>query len=37
MQAFRHGDSLRHDPDRYFRRGAIISHPEQVERYRLLL
>jgi acetoin utilization deacetylase AcuC-like enzyme len=37
MQAFHHGDSLRHDPDRYFRRGAIISHPEQVERYRLLL
>jgi acetoin utilization deacetylase AcuC-like enzyme len=37
MQVFHHGDSPRHDPDRYFRRGEIVGHPEQAERYRLLL
>jgi acetoin utilization deacetylase AcuC-like enzyme len=28
--------SLRHDPKDYFRRGAIVSHPEQAERYAIL-
>lgn len=28
--------SLKHDPDRYFRRGAIVSHPEQAQRYQIL-
>ncbi|MCJ2068872.1 histone deacetylase family protein [Methylobacterium sp. J-030] len=37
MQIFHHGDSRRHDPDRYFRRGAIVEHPERAERYLLLL
>lgn len=33
MKVFHHQDSVRHDPDRYFRRGAIIDHPERAERY----
>ncbi|MGC5779480.1 histone deacetylase family protein [Methylobacterium sp. NFXW15] len=37
MQVFHRGDSLRHDPDRYFRRGAIVDHPERAERYAVLL
>ena len=33
MKVFHHPGSVGHDPDRYFRRGAIIAHPEQAERY----
>ncbi len=33
MKVFHHPDSVRHDPARYFRRGAVIEHPEQAERY----
>ena len=28
--------SSRHDPDSYFRRGTIVSHPEQASRYTIL-
>lgn len=28
--------SLKHDPQGYFRRGAVVSHPEQAERYAIL-
>jgi acetoin utilization deacetylase AcuC-like enzyme len=28
--------SLRHDPERYFRRGAFVEHPERAERYEVL-
>jgi acetoin utilization deacetylase AcuC-like enzyme len=37
MQVFHHGDSARHDPNRYFRRGAIVDHPEEADRYHRLL
>lgn len=36
MQIVHHPDSLRHDPARYFRRGSLITHPEQADRYVLL-
>jgi len=36
MRAFHDERSLAHDPDRYFRRGAIVAHPEQAARYPLL-
>ncbi|WP_375464846.1 histone deacetylase family protein [uncultured Methylobacterium sp.] len=36
MRIFHHADAVRHDPERYFRRGAIIPHPEQAVRYRIL-
>lgn len=36
MRAFHDERSLAHDPDRYFRRGAIVSHPEQAARYAIL-
>ena len=28
--------SLEHDPQGYFRRGAVVTHPEQAERYTIL-
>ena len=28
--------SILHDPEHYFRRGAIVGHPEQAERYTIL-
>ncbi|MEA1833382.1 histone deacetylase family protein [Methylobacterium durans] len=28
--------SVRHDPTQFFRRGSLIPHPEQAERYRVL-
>jgi acetoin utilization deacetylase AcuC-like enzyme len=37
MRAFHSPASALHDPSRYFRRGAIISHPEQSDRYAILL
>jgi len=37
MRAFHTPASARHDPDRYFRRGSIVSHPEQADRYAILL
>lgn len=37
MRAFHTPASARHDPDRYFRRGAIVGHPEQADRYAILL
>ncbi len=33
MKIFHHPSSARHDPDRYFRRGAVVDHPERAERY----
>ncbi|WP_349367827.1 histone deacetylase family protein [Salinarimonas sp.] len=36
MRAFHDERSLAHDPDRYFRRGAVVSHPEQAARYPIL-
>lgn len=36
MLAFHSPLSLRHAPDDYFRRGTMIDHPEQAERYRIL-
>lgn len=36
MRAFHDARALAHDPDRYFRRGAIVAHPEQAARYPLL-
>jgi len=37
MRAFHTPASAAHDPDRYFRRGTIITHPEQADRYAILL
>ncbi len=37
MRAFHTPASVAHDPDRYFRRGAIVTHPEQADRYAILL
>ncbi len=37
MRAFHTPASTDHDPDRYFRRGAIVDHPEQADRYAILL
>jgi acetoin utilization deacetylase AcuC-like enzyme len=36
MLAFHSPRALRHDPGRYFRRGSIVGHPEQAERYTIL-
>lgn len=36
MRAFHDPRSLAHDPDRYFRRGALVAHPEQAQRYEVL-
>ncbi|WP_375454067.1 histone deacetylase family protein [uncultured Methylobacterium sp.] len=36
MRIFHHADAVRHDPERYFRRGALVAHPEQAIRYRVL-
>lgn len=36
MRAFHDERSLAHDPDRYFRRGALTAHPEQAARYVVL-
>jgi len=37
MRAFHAPGSAAHDPDRYFRRGTIVTHPEQADRYAILL
>ena len=37
MLVFHTDRSLGHDPDRYFRRGKIVAHPESAERYDVLL
>jgi acetoin utilization deacetylase AcuC-like enzyme len=37
MRAFHTPAAAAHDPDRYFRRGTIITHPEQADRYAILL
>jgi len=36
MHVFQSQLSDRHDPKLYFRRGATIAHPENVERLRVL-
>jgi acetoin utilization deacetylase AcuC-like enzyme len=36
MRIFHSPNALRHDPDTYFRRGEIIPHPEQAQRYTIL-
>ncbi|WP_372425668.1 histone deacetylase family protein [Salinarimonas chemoclinalis] len=36
MRAFHDPRSATHDPDTYFRRGAIVAHPEQASRYAIL-
>lgn len=36
MRVFHSPASARHDPDRYFRRGSIVTHPEQADRYAIL-
>ncbi|HEY8567279.1 MAG TPA: histone deacetylase family protein [Beijerinckiaceae bacterium] len=36
MRVFHSPASPRHDPDRYFRRGEIVAHPEQASRYAIL-
>jgi acetoin utilization deacetylase AcuC-like enzyme len=37
MRAFHTPASAAHDPDRYFRRGTTVTHPEQADRYAILL
>jgi acetoin utilization deacetylase AcuC-like enzyme len=37
MRAIHAPDSAAHDPVTYFRRGIIVSHPEQADRYAVLL
>jgi acetoin utilization deacetylase AcuC-like enzyme len=37
LRAFHSPLSTRHDPDRYFRGGRIVEHPERAERYDVLL
>jgi acetoin utilization deacetylase AcuC-like enzyme len=37
MRIFHSPASALHDPALYFRRGAIVSHPEQADRYGILL
>jgi acetoin utilization deacetylase AcuC-like enzyme len=37
MRVFHSPASVRHDPDRYFRRGTMVTHPEQADRYAILL
>ncbi len=36
MRIFHTPDSARHDPERYWRRGTPIPHPEQASRYAIL-
>ena len=36
MRIFHTPDSARHDPERYWRRGTAIPHPEQAARYAIL-
>ncbi|MGP9821431.1 histone deacetylase family protein [Salinarimonas sp. NSM] len=36
MIAFHDARSAAHDPDTYFRRGAMVAHPEQASRYEIL-
>lgn len=36
MQVFHTADAARHDPERYWRRGTPIPHPEQAARYAIL-
>lgn len=36
MRVFHSPDSVRHAPSDYYRRGAIVAHPEQAQRYTLL-
>jgi len=37
LRAFHSPLSTKHDPDRYFRGGRIVAHPERAERYDVLL
>lgn len=37
MRAFHTPASAAHDPEKYFRRGTIVTHPEQADRYEILL
>ena len=36
MRIFHDANAIRHDPTQYFRRGTLISHPEQASRYIVL-
>ena len=36
MRVLHSPNSSAHQPERYFRRGAIVPHPEQAVRYRRL-
>src|SRR5579872_1437829 len=36
MRVFHSSDSVRHDPQQFFRRGVTIAHPESAERYLFL-
>ena len=36
MRIFHDANAIRHDPTQYFRRGTLISHPEQGSRYIVL-
>lgn len=36
MLVFHSPAAARHDPDRYFRRGEIVGHPERADRYAVL-
>lgn len=37
MRAFHTPASAAHNPDKYFRRGVLVAHPEQADRYEILL
>jgi acetoin utilization deacetylase AcuC-like enzyme len=37
MRVFHSPIQLAHDPERYFRRGRFVPHPERAERYRVML
>lgn len=37
MRVFHSPASARHDPAQYFRRGTMVTHPEQADRYAILL
>ena len=37
MRVFHTSASADHDPDRYFRRGLLVVHPERADRYGVLL
>lgn len=36
MRIFHDANAARHDPTQFFRRGTLIAHPEQPERYTVL-